>query len=811
MASSLPPTQENGTLEYNNQKLKRQVEKLAQKKLRMRSALVDHECSAPVRKPMIQIILIPTSKGRQAWTSTSSEQDTAMDLTEGGARRSARQLTMSTMQRLRLASDGEEDRCRLQMIPAGWVQVSGKKLIIHNGKVRELLQRSQHLQTMTATRTFPTTATATATATTTGTFTGQPEEAFRYVQQVPVAGHASSRRETLAEQTLGSTSFSEAQLYCTEPPECTADGQTLMSGGFSLSDFPGKSYMEMLQEDASGDVGTTGSGNHVTVPMAVTPQVKSEPDDDTGRTEPPTVPRTPENASLAQDTTMQESGLNDATQENSSAVSTAAAAAAAAAAASTSYSTNTSSSSTKPQTDTFLFQAGSRPAGDDELYKRSNESSEYNLFTGVPRASDATVSKAVKNMTIKGVLMDRWLAEGGGAQEENSTERSRDCVTAGEKASRASNVNPWAVTSSSGSSNSSTATGPDPTEETSLSTAWGRSGSAMGEFTNATVDPCEAPHFNPGSDVIDAVASLGALSRDTATVTTTTTLLDMGMGVVSSHSGARDIGTTTTAPMPVTTEPHTHFPFQVPRTSRPPAPARTTSWHVDDDFLAETLRTTRRLRCFSLPTSLTDIALEEIDGIVEEETEEVVSAEEAEEAEEEEVVVVDSDIVQEALGVEHLPELDPDLSADARSSLGRGGGGGGGGGGGRRNDSSCSEMMMMMMSGGTPELTSRVEAAAALTVSLVTADDVPSTPTSPTSPAPRSPFRARQPDSANSAVSTGSTGGTGGTASDQGGVRAKTELLRGGGGGATSWEFICEVPTYPGEAEERRWQASGKS
>ena len=77
------------------------------------------------KAPVVRIVLIPSSQGRQAWTVNSDGRGVEMELMEDGTTRFLRPL-WSSSSRSRLASDGEEERPKLQTI-SGYARISGEE------------------------------------------------------------------------------------------------------------------------------------------------------------------------------------------------------------------------------------------------------------------------------------------------------------------------------------------------------------------------------------------------------------------------------------------------------------------------------------------------------------------------------------------------------------------------------------------------------------------------------------------------------------------------------------------------------------
>ena len=677
---------------------------------------------------MVRIILIPSPQGRQAWTVNGDGQGVEMELMEDGTTRFLRSL-WSSSSRSCLASNCEEERPKLQTI-SGYARISGRRVIIQDGVIKQLIQRRQQPPAQTV-LTVP--KLETATTTTTSSFIASQPEAFEYQQ------HQCCAAGSLCETT--ESRFGEARLYCLGSPDGTVDGQPLLSGGLSMDELEGKSFMEMLREDADGDVML---GSEWSEAVTLMPQVRTEPDD-TVQIE-PKVAEASKSTAFAQDTTTQESGFNDAVSENGC--------------ASASDTINMPPSSTERLAEKSPMSS-KLPV--DEHNETLNESS-GKVFTSAPRASDATVSKALKKRTV--VLMDRWRTEEqAGTAAKNST-KSSDCVTITKKP-RPNFVNPWAVMNS-------TETGLE-TAQTSSSSSWFSSRTTLDEINKKDSD------FGTASKTIvttsTAVTTNPAVAAKPATVTSLTANMDVSSNselpaVAACVTIDTSVEATTTVPAATKKGLGPRLSLEASHTSRP-APARASSWHDD---LEGAPKHTNRTRFLSLPTRLSDVALEEICGIVEEDVETVEEAEE----------VVDSDIVTAALGAESISQAE--ASPDTGITEDEGGGGGGGGG------SSSSGMSTRSTEA---ELTSTD--AAAPTVSLVASEELPSTPRTPLSPAPGSPFRAKQPSA-------------GGTEKEKGGGGVRPVLAEDTHVSA-SWEILCEVPCADvGEGgKEHSWQASGAS
>lgn len=673
---------------------------------------------------MVRIILIPSSQGRQAWTVNGDGQGVEMELMEDGTTRFLRPL-WSSSSRSRLASDGEEERPKLQTI-SGYARISGRRVLIQDGVIKQLMERRQQppAQTVLAVPKL-----ATATTTTSSSVIANQPEAFECQQHHGCA--AGSPSET------SESSFGEGRLYCLGSPDGTVGDQPLLSGGFSMDELEGNSFMEMLREDGDGDVML---GSEWSETMTLMPQVRTEPDD-TVQIE-PRVAEAFKSTAFAQDTTTQESGFNDAVSENGC--------------ASASDTINMPSSSTERLAEKSLMS--SKPPVDKQN-ETLNESS-GKVFTSAPRASDATVSKALKKRT--GVLLDRGRAEEQAGTAAKSSTKSSDCVTITKKA-RPNFVNPWAVMTS-------TETGPE-TAQTSSSSSWFSSRTTLDEINKKDCD------FGTASKTIvttsTAVTTNPAAVAKPATVTSLTANMD-----VSSNSELPAVAAcvtidtnveataTTTVPAARKKGPGPRVSLETPSHTSRPAPARASSWHDD---LEGAPRHASRTRCLSLPTRLSDETLEEICGIVEEDVETVEEAEE----------VVDSDIVTAALGAESI--FQAEASPDTGITEDEGGGGSSG--------MSTKSTEAKLTSTGTADPI----------VSLVASEELPSTPCTPPSPAPGSPFRAKQPFA-------------GSTEKEKGGGGVKPVLAEDTHVNA-SWEILCEVPCADAGqgGKERSWQASGAS
>ena len=90
---------------------------------------------------MVRIILIPSPQGRQAWTVNGDGQGVEMELMEDGTTRFLRSL-WSSSSRSCLASNCEEERPKLQTI-SGYARISGRRVIIQDGVIKQLIQRRQ--------------------------------------------------------------------------------------------------------------------------------------------------------------------------------------------------------------------------------------------------------------------------------------------------------------------------------------------------------------------------------------------------------------------------------------------------------------------------------------------------------------------------------------------------------------------------------------------------------------------------------------------------------------------------------------------